>query len=586
MSPNHGMVAHQVALDDAQLGHGAITLESNLAALSEEATAPAATSYTADSTWIERLFMNLLSYSIVLIPIAVIVIATKQKLFPRPLLSSALVHWFVYGRAEGGEDSKSRSETEDDSELLGREDGPKAPAKPNRQRPAAGSEGACNSLARSDILEFFFCLMGLQVSYLIWGLLQEKIMTTEYEVSTTAPAHKLTSDLGRHDQHRNASSTSKGLASTKVTFHDSQFLVFMNRLVAFVTAILAFVYTRHRKSRLHSQRYHSSAKLIYHDNPPSAQKPPAPLYKFIYSSLSNVLSSWCQYEALKYVNFPTQCLSKSCKVIPVMLMSKLLMNKRYPYIDYFCAALLALGMFVFMFNQPIEQLHHKRHLPRVHDQLQHHLQPGAKSIQSRNSKLAASSLMVSGLTILALYLVFDSFTSNWQQSLYARYDISNWQMMAASNFYSIFLTITSLHQLGNLRPAFDLLASSRVLMRDCLIMSLMSSAGQMFVYFTIKRFGSVIFAVIMTLRQFLSILLSCTIYKHSLNTGATLGLSVVFLVVGFQVWHKSTRGKVRPSQAKKDQSKREQSFGLAPIGRQLLSNGLINSREGAGKQVS
>jgi hypothetical protein len=36
----------------------------------------------------------------------------------------------------------------------------------------------------------------------------------------------------------------------------------------------------------------------------------APLYQFSFCSISNILSSWCQYEALKYVTFPTQvCLS-------------------------------------------------------------------------------------------------------------------------------------------------------------------------------------------------------------------------------------------------------------------------------------
>lgn len=47
----------------------------------------------------------------------------------------------------------------------------------------------------------------------------------------------------------------------------------------------------------------------------------APYYYYAPSSISNSLSSWAQYEALKYVSFPTQVLSKSCKIIPVMLVS-------------------------------------------------------------------------------------------------------------------------------------------------------------------------------------------------------------------------------------------------------------------------
>lgn len=42
---------------------------------------------------------------------------------------------------------------------------------------------------------------------------------------------------------------------------------------------------------------------------------------------SNVMSSWFQYEALKYVSFPTQVLAKASKVIPVMLMGKVVQGK-------------------------------------------------------------------------------------------------------------------------------------------------------------------------------------------------------------------------------------------------------------------
>ena len=37
-----------------------------------------------------------------------------------------------------------------------------------------------------------------------------------------------------------------------------------------------------------------------------------PLYKYSFCSVSNTLSSWCQYEALKFVSFPTQ-VSKGSK---------------------------------------------------------------------------------------------------------------------------------------------------------------------------------------------------------------------------------------------------------------------------------
>ena len=129
-----------------------------------------------------------------------------------------------------------------------------------------------------------FCFVSLQASYLTWGYLQEKVMTTEYET-------------GR--------------------FPSATFCVFSNRVLAIVVAAAAMV--------LQHGRVHV----------------PAPLFSFAPCSLSNSLSSYGQYQALRYVSFPLQTLSKSTKIIPVMLMGRLLNRKTYPWIEYFeavCAA--------------------------------------------------------------------------------------------------------------------------------------------------------------------------------------------------------------------------------------------------------
>ncbi len=44
-------------------------------------------------------------------------------------------------------------------------------------------------------------------------------------------------------------------------------------------------------------------------------------------------------------------------------------------------------------------------------------------------------------------------------------------------------------------------------------------AGALFISYTIKSFGALIFATIMTTRQFLSILLSCFLFLHPLSFG-------------------------------------------------------------------
>ena len=44
-------------------------------------------------------------------------------------------------------------------------------------------------------------------------------------------------------------------------------------------------------------------------------------------------------------------------------------------------------------------------------------------------------------------------------------------------------------------------------------------AGQLFIIHTIKAFGALTFATVMTTRQFVSILLSCALFAHPLTLG-------------------------------------------------------------------
>ena len=52
-----------------------------------------------------------------------------------------------------------------------------------------------------------------------------------------------------------------------------------------------------------------------------------------------------------------------------------------------------------------------------------------------------------------------------------------------------------------------------------------SNAGQLFIVHTIKSYGALLFATVMTTRQFLSILLSCILYRHPLTAGQWYAIS-------------------------------------------------------------
>ena len=91
-------------------------------------------------------------------------------------------------------------------------------------------------------------------------------------------------------------------------FTYSYALVFTNRFWTLVMSGLLLLYLKPRTSRT------------------------TVIYEYSFPSISNMLSSWCQYEALRYVSFPAVTLFKAFKLAPVMLMGKLLGNQSCKFI--------------------------------------------------------------------------------------------------------------------------------------------------------------------------------------------------------------------------------------------------------------
>jgi adenosine 3'-phospho 5'-phosphosulfate transporter B2 len=106
-------------------------------------------------------------------------------------------------------------------------------------------------------------------------------------------------------------------------FPSAAFCVFSNRFLAVIVAIIA-VRIKHG--------------AFFANNA-------APLWAFTPCAISNTMSSWSQYASLKFVSFPVQTVFKSSKIIPVMMMGKLLKGTSYPLGQYLEAILITTGRF-------------------------------------------------------------------------------------------------------------------------------------------------------------------------------------------------------------------------------------------------
>mmetsp|Transcript_36058 Transcript_36058/g.52849 ORF Transcript_36058/g.52849 Transcript_36058/m.52849 type:complete len:407 (-) Transcript_36058:240-1460(-) len=309
-------------------------------------------------------------------------------------------------------------------------------------------------------LKFLFCFCGLQLSYLTWGYMQELIMTTEFKKTERFPDGK---------------------------FPSAAFCVFSNRFLAIIVAMIA-VKIRH------------GAVL---------QNNAAPLLAFTPCALSNTMSSWSQYASLKYVSFPMQTVFKSSKVIPVMIMGKVLKGTVYPLSQYIEAAGITLGVAIF-------------------------------SLSSKSSDKDSATNLI-GFIFLLMYITFDSFTSQWQDKVYQKYGKANvdpYQMMLGVNSSAICITTFGLIVTGDFPVVMSFLTENPEVLQYNIITAITSASGQLCIYYTIKEFGPIVFTIIMTTRQMISICISAIIFGHTITKVSLAGASIVFGVLFYQIRRK------------------------------------------------
>lgn len=71
------------------------------------------------------------------------------------------------------------------------------------------------------------------------------------------------------------------------------------------------------------------------------------------------------------------------------------------------------------------------------------------------------------------------------------------------------------------------------------------------IFYTIKEFGPVVFTLIMTTRQMISICVSAVMFGHSISFVALIGAGIVFGILFYQIRRKYLARKAQGSQVNK-----------------------------------
>ena len=347
----------------------------------------------------------------------------------------------------------------------------------------------------------FFAVATMTIcSLAVYGVLQERVMTIPYEKDPGGEwtwGRVLTSFRRRGvvDPVVNDAAFQAAVGDD-VRFVDddlftcSMFLVFVNRWMALVVSTALYLFTGNLSAKHMRQNAQDYAAV----------------------SFSNLVATACQYEVLKYLTFSVSTLAKTMKVVPVMIWGQFLGNKKFTTREYFQATLITFGCFVFVANRGWKSAVQQRIL------------------DDDAMEWAANA----GFLILGIYFVFDGFTSSFQQRMFGREGITLVSVVLFTSFFTTVFCFIWLFVTDQLNYSVGYVLDHPSIFADVVLLSATSTAAQFSIAYTVKCYGAVTLASIMTFRQFISVVISCYLFGAALNIIQWFGILLILAPLAFQ----------------------------------------------------
>ncbi|KAI9862681.1 MAG: UDP-galactose transporter [Trichoglossum hirsutum] len=341
--------------------------------------------------------------------------------------------------------------------------------------PAATAKGVTKpeKEKQAGLLELIICVGGIYVSFLTWALLQERITTTTYPPN-----------------------------NDRFTFS-----IFLNTMQSLLAYLVGTFYLRFTAPHL-------------------PHVPPASLLPaLLLVSLTSSLASPFGYASLKHIDYLTFILAKSCKLLPVMALHVTVFRTRYPLYKYAVVAAVTAGVAVFTLYHP-------------------------SSRKGKKTGAAAERNSAWGLFLLSINLLLDGLTNSTQDHIFKthRY-FSGPQMMCVQNllatlFTSSYLLLapalgaTSLGTWLGIDAGNEFGDALRFIGRhprvgwDVLGFAACGAVGQVFIFYTLSHFSSLLLVTVTVTRKMLTMILSVLWFGHRLSPMQWLGVGLVFGGVG------------------------------------------------------
>ena len=290
----------------------------------------------------------------------------------------------------------------------------------------------------------------------------------------------------------------------------------------------------------------------------------------LYASIafSNLVTTVCQYEVLKYLSFAVSTLAKCAKIIPVMVWGRIILRKRYTATDFISAGAVTAGCFIFVLDRGA--LNSDGVVGKVEGNAvgvfntsdggggggggghRHHLVDDVEQMVKEPFKLWFEGIKphselhqyVLGSVIMLVYLGFDGFTSTFQQKLFRQYTTSILNQIFFTTCFSSVFSMAWLLASGQLVPVTGFISEHPQALPDIFVLSVASCVSQFAISYTIFCFGAVTLASVMTFRQFLSVVISCFLFGQPLSIVQWFGVLLVLAPVAQRVYQEQRQPEI------------------------------------------
>ncbi|KRX60591.1 Adenosine 3'-phospho 5'-phosphosulfate transporter 2 [Trichinella sp. T9] len=229
-----------------------------------------------------------------------------------------------------------------------------------------------------------------------------------------------------------------------------------------------------------------------------------PLKIYFVLSLASFGTIGFSNAAVGYLNYPTQVVFKSCKLIPVMIGGILIQGKRYSVYDYIAVLLMTVGLIMFSLADA-----------------------------AVNPEFNSTGFLCVGMALFS-----DAVIGNLQEASMRIYAPENNEIMAYTYsiafLYSAFFTALN----GNLIAGISFTLKNPLIMRDMLLFSVCSYFGVQVILTLINGFDALVAITVTTFRKVITVCLSFILFSKPFTYRYLLGGTVILIGIYFNLYSK------------------------------------------------